>query len=95
MNHRDLPSGRCLYDRFSRKVLLVSSKTTVGGLSAEVIRAEETIGRIKRIVKMHRQYREESFRADEGTTTTIALEVDIHPSSYSANPTNYEYCWIL
>src|ERR687894_1969160 len=56
MNHRDLPSGRCLCDRFSRKVLLVSSKMTVGGLSGEVIRAEETIGRIKRIVKMHRQY---------------------------------------
>ncbi len=51
MDHLDLPFGRCLCDRFSRKVLLVSSKTTGGGLRGEVIRAEETIERINRIVK--------------------------------------------
>jgi hypothetical protein len=51
MNHLDLPLDRCLCDRFSRKVLLVSSKTTGGGLRGEKIRAEETIERINRIVK--------------------------------------------
>jgi hypothetical protein len=51
MDHLDLPFGRCLCNRFSRKVLLVSSKTTGGGLRGEVIRAEETIERVNRIVK--------------------------------------------
>ncbi len=51
MNHLNPPSGRCLCDRFSRKVLLVSSKTTGGGLREEVIRAEDTIERTNRIVK--------------------------------------------
>src|SRR5215204_5513377 len=51
MNHLDLPFGRCLCERFSHKVLLVSSKTTGGVLRGEVIRAEETIERINRIVK--------------------------------------------
>ena len=40
-----------LCDCFSHKVLLVSTKTTGGGLRGEVIRAEETIERINRIVK--------------------------------------------
>src|SRR5215208_775904 len=51
MDHLDLPFGRCLCNRFSRMVLLVSSKTTGGGLRGEVIRAEETIERVNRIVK--------------------------------------------
>ena len=51
MDHLDLPFGRCLCDRSSRKVLLVSSKRTGRGLRGEVIRAEETIARIERIVK--------------------------------------------
>ncbi len=51
MNHLNPPSGRCLCDRFSRKVLLVSSKTTGGVLREEVIRAEDTIERTNRIVK--------------------------------------------
>jgi hypothetical protein len=51
MNHLDLPIGRCLCDRFSRKVLLVSSNPTGGGPTGEVIRAEDTIETINRIVK--------------------------------------------
>jgi hypothetical protein len=51
MDHLDLPLGRCLCYRFSRKVFLVSSKTTGGGLRGEVIRAEETVEQINRIVK--------------------------------------------
>jgi hypothetical protein len=44
MNHLDLPIGRCLCDRFSRKVLLVSnSKPTGDVLRGEVIRAVDTI----------------------------------------------------
>src|SRR5215204_1548407 len=35
------------------------------------------------------------FQAYQGTTTTIALEVDLYPSSYSVDPTNYEHRWIL
>ncbi len=56
MNHLDLPFGRCLCNRFSRKVLLVSSKT-IGGLRGEVIRAEETIEGINRIVKERKLFK--------------------------------------
>jgi hypothetical protein len=60
MNYPNLPIGRCLCDRFSRKVPLVSnSKPTGAVLRGEVIRAGETTERIpvpskkgtKRIVK--------------------------------------------
>ena len=54
---QDLPSGRCLCNRFSCKVLLVSSKTIGGGPEREVIRAEETIERINRIVKERRLFK--------------------------------------
>jgi hypothetical protein len=57
MNHLDLPFGRCLCNRFSRKVLLVSSKTIRGGLRGEVIRAEETIEGINRIVKERKLFK--------------------------------------
>jgi hypothetical protein len=57
MDHLDLPFGRCLCNRFSRKVLLVSSKTTGGGLRGEVIRAEETIERVNRIVKERKLFK--------------------------------------
>jgi hypothetical protein len=56
MNRLDLPFGRCLCNRFSRKVLLVSSKT-IGGLRGEVIRAEETIEGINRIVKERKLFK--------------------------------------
>src|SRR5215212_2409599 len=35
------------------------------------------------------------LQAHESATTTIALEVDLYPSSYSVDPTNYEHRWIL
>src|SRR5215203_5283694 len=57
MDHLDLPFGRCLCNRFSRKVLLVSSKTTGGGLRGEVIRAKETIERINRIIKERKPFK--------------------------------------
>src|SRR5215203_5960035 len=57
MDHLDLPFGRCLCNRFSRKVLLVSSKTTGGGLRGDVIRAEETIERINRIIKERKLFK--------------------------------------
>ena len=57
MNHLDLPFGRCLCNWFSRKVLLVSSKTIGGGLRGEVIRAEETIEGINRIVKERKPFK--------------------------------------
>jgi hypothetical protein len=94
----DLPFGRCLCDRFGRKVLLVSSKTTGGGPSGEVIHAEETIERINRIVIESGQTessRRGIFRAHERTTTPIALETDISPGSYSASPADHEHRWIL
>jgi hypothetical protein len=57
MEYLDLPFGRCLCDRFSRKVLLVSSKTTGAGLRGEAIRAEETIERINRIIKERKLFK--------------------------------------
>jgi hypothetical protein len=51
MNHLDLPFGRCLCHRFSRKVLLVSSKATGGLPRVDVIRAGVAIGWMNRIVK--------------------------------------------
>src|SRR5215212_2409596 len=35
------------------------------------------------------------LQAHESATTTIALEVDLYPSSYSVDPTNLEHRWIL
>src|SRR5918999_652946 len=54
MNHLDLPGGRCLCDRFSRKVLLVSSKTAQNDWRRTKRRSDprtSTIERINRIVK--------------------------------------------
>ena len=54
INHLDLPFGRCLCDRFSRKVLLVSSKTTQNDCRRTKRRSDprrSAIERINRIVK--------------------------------------------
>ena len=54
MNHLDLPISRCLCDRFSRKVLLVSSKTAQNDWRRTKRRSDprtSTIERINRIVK--------------------------------------------
>jgi drug/metabolite transporter (DMT)-like permease len=54
MNHLDLPFGRCLCDRFSRNVLLVSSKTTQNDWRRTKRRSDprrSAIERINRIVK--------------------------------------------
>jgi hypothetical protein len=57
MSHLNLPFDRCLYNRFRRKVLLVSCKTTGGKLRGEVIRAEDAIERMNRVVKERNRFK--------------------------------------
>jgi hypothetical protein len=91
MNHLDLPFGRCLCDRFSRKLLLVSnSKPTGDVLRGEAIRAVDTIETGCTVAS-----KKGSFQAHERTTTPIALDVDTHPSSDPIDSTNIEHRWIL